>query len=52
MGWEQEINDTVKVRRRISECFELASLPGTSEEDKASLLNFVIVGGGPTGMES
>ena len=41
----------MRVRRRISECFELASLPGTSEEEKAKLLNFVIVGGGPTGVE-
>lgn len=38
-------------RNRIGECFELAGLPGTSEEDRKRLLSFVVVGGGPTGVE-
>jgi NADH:ubiquinone reductase (non-electrogenic) len=31
--------------------FELAALPGTSEEERRRLLHFVVVGGGPTGVE-
>jgi NADH dehydrogenase FAD-containing subunit len=31
--------------------FEMASLPTTSEEMKRQLLNFAVVGGGPTGIE-
>jgi NADH dehydrogenase FAD-containing subunit len=27
------------------------SIPGTSGEERSKLLNFVIVGGGPTGVE-
>lgn len=27
------------------------SIPGTSDEERSKLLNFVIVGGGPTGVE-
>ena len=45
----QEITDTVGLRRRIGECFELAALPGTPEADRRKALNFVVVGGGPTG---
>ena len=53
-GWrsEQEITDTVGLRRRIGECFELAALPGTPEADRKKALSFVVVGGGPTGMHS
>ncbi|GAX78639.1 hypothetical protein CEUSTIGMA_g6077.t1 [Chlamydomonas eustigma] len=47
----KEITDTVNIRNRIGKCFELASLPGTTTEDKERLLNFVVVGGGPTGVE-
>ena len=47
----KDIGDARKIRKRILECFELASLPTTSEKWKKSLLHFAIVGGGPTGME-
>ncbi|GBG00600.1 NADH dehydrogenase [Raphidocelis subcapitata] len=47
----KEITDAVKLRRRTQEVFELAALPGTSEEDRRRLLQFVVVGGGPTGVE-
>lgn len=40
----------MELRRRISECFELAALPGVTEEECRTLLHFVVVGGGPTGM--
>ncbi|KAK9830323.1 hypothetical protein WJX72_011009 [[Myrmecia] bisecta] len=45
------IRDAQKLRRQISECFERASLPQTPTEERQRLLSFVIVGGGPTGVE-
>lgn len=33
------------------DCFERAVLPGLSEEERKTSLHFVIVGGGPTGVE-
>ncbi|KAG2487510.1 hypothetical protein HYH03_013928 [Edaphochlamys debaryana] len=47
----KEISDAVDLRKRIAEQFELASLPGTSEADRSQMLRFVVVGGGPTGVE-
>ncbi len=40
-----------KIRKRVLECFEIASLPTTSEKVRQQLMRFAIVGGGPTGME-
>lgn len=48
-GYAQEVTDTVGLRRRIGESFELAALPGTTEEDRKKALHFCVVGGGPTG---
>lgn len=45
------VTDSVRLRKRIQEVFELASLPGTTEEEIEKLLSFIIVGGGPTGVE-
>ncbi|CAK0781088.1 hypothetical protein CVIRNUC_005282 [Coccomyxa viridis] len=47
----KEVTDTVGLRRRIGESFELAALPGTTEEDRRKALHFCVVGGGPTGVE-
>lgn len=47
----KEVTDAVSLRKRIAEKFELASLPGTSEADRRAALHFVVVGGGPTGVE-
>ncbi|MEW5296877.1 MAG: hypothetical protein WDW36_000124 [Sanguina aurantia] len=47
----KEVTDAVALRRKIGRNFELAALPGTSEEDRRRLLHFVVVGGGPTGTE-
>jgi NADH:ubiquinone reductase (non-electrogenic) len=47
----KELDDARKIRQKIIECFERASIPGTSGEERSKLLNFVIVGGGPTGVE-
>ncbi len=45
------IEDAQRIRRRILECFERASRPDTGAEKRRQLLNFVVMGGGPTGAE-
>lgn len=47
----KDIGDAKRVKRRVRECFELAVLPTTSPEMRKWLLNFAIVGAGPTGIE-
>ncbi|KAG2424696.1 hypothetical protein HXX76_014272 [Chlamydomonas incerta] len=47
----KSIEDANKLRSRVSECFERAALPATPEEERKKLLTFVVVGGGPTGVE-
>ena len=47
----KEITDARKIRNQILQNFELAMQPGVAEEEKKRLLHFVIVGGGPTGVE-
>ncbi|KAK8921712.1 hypothetical protein KSP39_PZI020602 [Platanthera zijinensis] len=47
----KEIEDAQKIRRSIMDCFERATLPNLNEEERKKILHFVIVGGGPTGVE-
>lgn len=47
----KELADARKIRTRIVDCFENASLPGLPEEEKRNYLRFVVCGGGPTGVE-
>lgn len=47
----KEIEDAQKIRGSIVDCFERASLPHLSDEDRERILHFVVVGGGPTGVE-
>ncbi|KAJ6826927.1 external alternative NAD(P)H-ubiquinone oxidoreductase B3, mitochondrial-like [Iris pallida] len=47
----KEIDDAQKIRRSVIDCFEKASLPNLDEEERKKNLHFVIVGGGPTGVE-
>lgn len=47
----KDVGDARKIKRRILECFELAAMPTTSPEMRKWLLNFAVVGGGPTGTE-
>lgn len=47
----KELSDARKIRQRISECFERAAQPGTEIKDQKRWLHFVVVGGGPTGIE-
>ena len=39
------------IRNRIGECFERASNPHISANERKRLLTFIIVGGGPTSVE-
>lgn len=47
----KDVGDARKIRKRLLACFETAALPTTSDEMKKQLLRFVVVGGGPTGIE-
>nr|GAT48769.1 FAD/NAD(P)-binding domain-containing protein [Mycena chlorophos] len=47
----KDIKDARAIRTRILECFEQAMQPTLSDIERRNLLNFCIVGGGPTGIE-
>lgn len=47
----KEVEDAQKIRQTVIDCFEKAILPGLSEEERRANLHFVVVGGGPTGVE-
>lgn len=47
----KDVGDARKIRKRLLECFELAALPSTPDSVRYQLLNFAVVGGGPTGIE-
>ena len=47
----KDVGDARRIRKRVLECFEMASLPTTAPKLRERLLNFAIIGGGPTGME-
>lgn len=47
----RELSDARKIRKKIIDCFENASLPDLTPEKRKSYLRFVICGGGPTGVE-
>ena len=42
----KDVGDARKIRKRLLDCFEIASLPTTTEDVKEHLLNFAVVGGG------
>ena len=47
----KDVGDARRIRRRILELFEIATLPTTTDGLRRHLLHFAVVGGGPTGME-
>lgn len=47
----KSVKDARTLRERVLDCFEEASLPTLSEQQRKDVLHFVIVGGGPTGVE-
>ncbi|EPT27881.1 NADH dehydrogenase (NDH2-II) [Toxoplasma gondii TgCatPRC2] len=48
----KEVEHAMAIRKKVMNNFELAALPQTSEKERDRLLHFVVVGGGPTGVES
>jgi NADH:ubiquinone reductase (non-electrogenic) len=47
----KEVLDARTIRERVIDCFERASQPTVTEDLRKQLLHFVVVGGGPTGVE-
>ncbi|KAI1413629.1 FAD/NAD(P)-binding domain-containing protein [Hypoxylon sp. FL1857] len=47
----RDVGDARKIRMKILQNFEKATLPITTNEERKKLLHFAIVGGGPTGIE-
>jgi len=47
----KELTDARNIRERVISCLERASIPGIRQEERDRLLHFVVVGGGPTGVE-
>ena len=47
----KEIAGARRIRNKIISNFELSLYPGVTKEERKRLLRFVIVGGGPTGVE-
>lgn len=47
----KELSDARRIRQRIIQLVERASLPQVTADEKKRLLHFVVVGGGPTGVE-
>lgn len=47
----KELSDARKIRTKVIDCFENASLPGIFEEEKKNYIRFIVCGGGPTGVE-
>ncbi|CAA7054662.1 unnamed protein product [Microthlaspi erraticum] len=47
----KEVEDAQRIRRTVIDSFEKASLPDLKEEERKRMLHFVVVGGGPTGVE-
>lgn len=47
----KEISDAQKIRNVIIDLVETASIPGQEAYERQRLLHFVVVGGGPTGVE-
>jgi NADH:ubiquinone reductase (non-electrogenic) len=47
----KEVTDARKIRVKVIDRFEKASLPGISPGEKKKYLRFVVCGGGPTGVE-
>ena len=47
----KEIPDAQSIRNDIIDLVETASIPGQSQAEQERLLHFIVVGGGPTGVE-
>lgn len=47
----KELIDARTIRQSIIDCFERAAQPSITDDERRRLLQFVVVGGGPTGVE-
>jgi NADH:ubiquinone reductase (non-electrogenic) len=47
----KDLSDAIKLRAGIMQQFEAASLPGIPEQRVRQMLTFVVIGGGPVGVE-
>lgn len=47
----KDLGDARAIRQRVIECLEQASSPSLDEDERRRLVHFVVVGGGPTGVE-
>lgn len=47
----KSIEDSQSMRQRVIDCFETSMIPGQPQEEIDRLLHFVVVGGGPSGVE-
>lgn len=47
----KEIPDARRIRAAVADAFESAVTPGQTETERARLLHFIVVGGGPAGVE-
>lgn len=47
----RDVGDARDIRLKVLTAFERADLPSATDEQRSQLLNFAIVGGGPTGIE-
>lgn len=47
----RELSEARTIRQGIIDCFERAGAPGLPDDERRRLLHFVVVGGGPTGVE-
>eukprot|EP00921_Rhytidocystis_pertsovi_P008353 GHVQ01013691.1.p1 GENE.GHVQ01013691.1~~GHVQ01013691.1.p1 ORF type:complete len:595 (+),score=47.53 GHVQ01013691.1:495-2279(+) len=48
----KEVEHAQAIRKQVMSNFEVAALPVVTDEERKRLLHFVIVGGGPTGVET
>jgi len=47
----REVSDARKIRIKVIDCFENASIPNLTDDEKRNFLRFFVCGGGPTGVE-
>lgn len=47
----RSIEDSQLIRQRVIDCFETSTIPGQPEDEINRLLHFIVVGGGPAGVE-
>lgn len=47
----KDLPDAARLRSSIGNCFERANVPGLTQQQRQRQLSFVVVGGGPTGVE-